>query len=119
MGVSPSERLTCPPRAHTLRPPWSDCPFPRPGLCETAPDQRNETCAGKHHLWQLFENKEERTGVTPIEKINECAKKAFTFIYENNKAIGCVYPYYKNTVGIYASAYLPIKLRLNYGCETG
>ena len=32
-----------------------------------------------------FFQKEERTGVTPIEKINECAKKAFTFIYENNK----------------------------------
>ena len=33
-------------------------------------------------------------------------------IYENNKAVGCVYPYYKYTVGIYASAYLPLKLRL-------
>ncbi len=33
-------------------------------------------------------------------------------IYENNKAVGCVYPYYKNTVGIYASAYLPMSQRL-------
>ena len=32
-----------------------------------------------------FFHKEERTGVTPIENINECAKKAFAFIYENNK----------------------------------
>lgn len=31
-----------------------------------APDQRNETCAGKHRLWQLFENKEERTGLSTI-----------------------------------------------------
>lgn len=37
-------------------------------------------------------------------------------IYEKNnnrkKAIGCVYPYYKNTIGIYASAYLPLRQRL-------
>jgi len=32
----------------------------------------------------LFQ-KEERTGNTPIENINECAKKAFIFIYETNK----------------------------------
>jgi hypothetical protein len=33
-------------------------------------------------------------------------------IYDNNKAIGCVYPYYKNTLGIYASSLLPLRLRL-------
>ena len=33
-------------------------------------------------------------------------------IYENNRAVGCVYPYYNNTIGIYAAAYLPMKLRL-------
>ena len=33
-------------------------------------------------------------------------------IYENNKAIGCVYPYYRNTFGIYASSLLPLRLRL-------
>ena len=32
-----------------------------------------------------FFQKEERTGITPIEKINECTKKAFIFIYENYK----------------------------------
>ncbi len=33
-------------------------------------------------------------------------------IYENNRAIGCVYPYYKNTLSIYASTILPLRLRL-------
>ncbi|MBE6159076.1 MAG: hypothetical protein E7159_04565 [Firmicutes bacterium] len=33
-------------------------------------------------------------------------------IYEGNKAIGCVYPYYKNTLGIYSSAYVHKRLKL-------
>ena len=32
-----------------------------------------------------FFQKEGRSGNTPVEKINECALKAFKFIYENNK----------------------------------
>lgn len=33
-------------------------------------------------------------------------------IYEDNKAIGCVYPYYKNTLGVYSAAYLPERIKL-------
>lgn len=33
-------------------------------------------------------------------------------IYEDNKAIGCVYPYYKNTLGVYSAAYVSERLKL-------
>ena len=33
-------------------------------------------------------------------------------IYEDNKAIGCVYPYYKNTLGIYSAAYVSERLKV-------
>lgn len=48
-----SERLTCPPRQSSK--PWahpSEHWLPSLGLFETALDQREETCAGKHSLWQ-------------------------------------------------------------------
>ena len=33
-------------------------------------------------------------------------------IYVDNKAVGCVYPYYNTPLGIYASAYMPLRRRL-------
>ena len=50
--------------------------------------EQNEITSDKNlydPLTSAFFQKEERTGNTPIENINECAKKAFSFIYETNK----------------------------------
>jgi len=50
--------------------------------------EQNEVASDKNlydPMTSAFFQKEERTGNTPIENINECAKKAFVFIYETNK----------------------------------
>ena len=50
--------------------------------------EQNELVSDKNlydPMTPAFFQKEERTGITPIENINECVKKAFMFIYEDNK----------------------------------